>query len=101
MGATTNAVDNHPPLWLTAGIMKLDAWLSQSGLSAEAFGRQLGVSGQAVRRWCSGERAPNAEMVETISAATDGLVTAQDIHETRLVRLRAARPAPLGAAAQG
>lgn len=69
-------------------VMTLSEWLREPKKSAEQFGKELGVSGQAVRRWCSGERMPDAEMIERIVGATSGQVTIQDIHETRLRYVR-------------
>ena len=78
--------------------MTLDQWLNSRKISAEEFGKTLDCSGQAVRYWRSGLRAPDADMAAKIVAATDGEVTVQDLHETRLSYLRKtasnASPAP-------
>lgn len=72
--------------------MTLDHWLTSQKISAEEFGKLLGCSGQAVRYWRAGARMPDADMVEKISAATGGQVTVQDLHDARLVYVRAAAP---------
>ncbi len=64
--------------------MDLASWLTEQNKKAEQFGRELGVSGQAVRRWCSGERMPDATTIESIRTATNDQVTVQDLHATRL-----------------
>lgn len=64
--------------------MKLDQWLSQHGVTPEAFGASLGIRGMSVRRYCSGERMPVPEIVEAISAETRGKVTVRDLHEQHL-----------------
>lgn len=75
--------------------MKLSAWLADNKKSAEQLGKELGCTGQAVRRWCSGDRMPDASMIEKIEIATGGAVTLQDLHDTRLAFLKAsADPAP-------
>lgn len=68
--------------------MTLDDWLTAKNINAERFGTILGCSGQAVRHWRLGARMPDADMLEKIVAATDGAVTVQDMHETRLTWLR-------------
>jgi len=51
-----------------------------------------GVSGSGVRKWLSGERQPDADMVERIVRLTGGTVTAADMHAVRLAWLKANRP---------
>lgn len=72
--------------------MTLDQWLNSRKISAEEFGKTLDCSGQAVRYWRSGLRAPDADMAAKIVAATEGEVTVQDLHETRLKFLRSGLP---------
>ncbi len=60
--------------------MTLDDWLSNNKVSAEQFGRSLGVTGEAVRNWRSGKRFPETMHVEAIIKATNGAVTANDLH---------------------
>lgn len=74
--------------------MTLDQWLLEKDLSAEAFARQLSddsrsCTGEAVRLWRKGARQPDAVMTEKIVAATDGQVTVEDLHKTRLSFLKA------------
>jgi hypothetical protein len=74
--------------------MTLDEWMTKSSISAEDFGKWLECSGQAVRRYRSGERSPDALMSERIVMATDGQVTVQDMHNTRLAFLSSTEPQP-------
>jgi hypothetical protein len=48
-----------------------------------------GVTGAAVLLWRIGARMPLPEICERILDVTEGLVTVQDLHETRLAYLRA------------
>jgi len=67
--------------------MTLDSYLTEHKISGEEFGRRIGLTGMAVRRYCRGERMPEADTIEKIRAATDGAVTVTDLHETRLAYL--------------
>lgn len=69
--------------------MKLRHWLKERRIKAEQFGRTLDTTGQAVRRYASGERMPDAIMVEKIVAATKGEVSVTDLHEARLEYMNA------------
>lgn len=69
--------------------MTLDEWLSSKNLNSESFGRLLKVTGQAVRRYRTGERMPDADTCERIFGLTDGNVTVADIHAARIKWLRA------------
>jgi DNA-binding transcriptional regulator YdaS (Cro superfamily) len=69
--------------------MTLDQWLTEHNVSSQEFGRRVDVTGEAVRRWRSGERMPEPEMVETINSETNGQVSIADLHEMRLAFLRA------------
>lgn len=76
--------------------MKLNDWITTvAKISLAEFAGRLGVSRQAITRYCAGERMPDAEMVERIVKATDGAVTVADLHEVRLAYLKAhPTPAP-------
>lgn len=68
--------------------MKLCDWrkLHQKTLAETAA--LIGLSGsnpaRDLQRFETGERRPSASVVEQIFVATDGSVTAQDMHECRL-----------------
>jgi len=73
--------------------MKLHDFLSGKSLSVDQFAEQLGgVSASGLRKWLTGERQPDADVVARIAAFTGGAVTADDMHQTRLAWLRANRP---------
>jgi len=76
--------------------MKLSAWIEEAGLSVAAAARNLGIEGvnpgRTLDRIASGERQPDADVVARIEAMTGGMVTAGDMHATRLDWLRANRP---------
>lgn len=75
-------------------IMTLNEWMISNCVNAEVFGKKLGCAGQTVRRYCSGERFPDARVSEQIVTATGGSVSLQDLHETRLAFLRSISPQP-------
>jgi len=64
--------------------MTLDDWMSEQKLTAEELGKTLDCSGQAVRRYRSGERMPDTEMAEKIIDVSGGAVTIEDMHKARL-----------------
>lgn len=78
-------VDIAQPIWLDARVMTLDKWLTNQEMNAEAFGRLIGVTGQAVRRYRSGERMPDAKTVSRILERTGGQVTGSEMHETHML----------------
>jgi len=69
--------------------MTLDEWMTEVKLTAEELGKTLDCSGQAVRRYRSGERMPDTEMAEKIIKASDGAVTIEDLHQARVQFLKA------------
>lgn len=80
--------------------MNLDDWMNKNAVSSEDLGKTIGFTGQAVRRYRTGERMPDAETSHKIWLATSGLVTVQDLHETRLAFVRSApKPTEAGEAA--
>lgn len=58
--------------------MKLDAYLSEMGMSKAAFAKLIGVSEEAVRRYVTGERKPDWPVLARIAKHTDGRVSADD-----------------------
>lgn len=58
--------------------MKLSDFLAERNIKAVDFGPQIGVSPQAVRRYCLGERIPDRKTMARIFGVTDGLVAAND-----------------------
>ena len=64
--------------------MTLDQWMTSTGMTPDQLGRELGVSGEAVRRYRLGSRSPDALIQEAIVRVTGGAVTVLDLHDTRL-----------------
>jgi len=60
------------------GGMKLMEYLSQEGLTTDAFAEKIGVSQGAVSRYATGQRFPVRAILRRIANATDGAVTAND-----------------------
>lgn len=60
------------------GGMKLAHYLAEKQATASQFARELGVPVSTVTRLLRGERRPGIELVARISAATNGVVTAED-----------------------
>lgn len=58
--------------------MKLADYLTEQGLSKEAFASRVGCTAEAVRLWCKGTRRPRSEAILTIQSATNGAVTWAD-----------------------
>lgn len=71
--------------------MTLDQWMKEQGTTPERLGAEIGITGEAVRRYRSGSRMPEPEIVEKLVVATNGAVTVQDLHDTRLTFLRSVR----------
>lgn len=61
--------------------MKLATWLSENGLNFVEFGARIERSGEAVRRYASGERIPDRETMPRIVRETGGSVTANDFFD--------------------
>jgi DNA-binding transcriptional regulator YdaS (Cro superfamily) len=75
--------------------MKLNDWISDvAKITPAEFAGRIGVTRQAMSRYCAGERMPDAHMVEKIEKATKGAVTVADLHEMRLSYLRSLDPVP-------
>lgn len=60
------------------GAMTLDQFLSSKRLTRTAFAKEVGVSRVALQRYLAGDRFPRRGVLRRITAATDGLVTAND-----------------------
>lgn len=58
--------------------MKLASYLSEAGLTDQAFADQIGKSQSAVNRLRRGETRPDWETLAKIAQATNGAVTAND-----------------------
>lgn len=58
--------------------MKLEAFLSETGITNAAFGRQIGRDASSVSRLRRGETRPDWETAAKIAQATNGAVTAND-----------------------
>jgi DNA-binding transcriptional regulator YdaS (Cro superfamily) len=72
-------------------VMDLKSYMSDRALGGKKMAEIIGdVTGAAVRLWMTGARMPSAEIAERIVKATDGAVTVQDLHNTRLEFLNAA-----------
>ena len=59
--------------------MKLRTYLDQEGVTAMAFARRMGVAQSTVVRWLDGSIMPRLPMARCISAATNGLVSMEDL----------------------
>lgn len=58
--------------------MKLSDYLTTHQIRRGDFARSVGVSGGWITQLCDGDGWPSREVAERISAATGGLVTAND-----------------------
>lgn len=68
---------------------KLARWLGLNRINNAAAGRALGVSGEAVRKWClpftdSGRQVPGLAQMERIVQWTGGAVVPADFYPPRL-----------------
>lgn len=61
--------------------MKLKAYLDKHKITPARFADNIGVSSEAVRLWLLGRRFPKHGYLQTITAVTNGKVTANDFHE--------------------
>lgn len=59
--------------------MKLSDYLSQSGLSMQAFADEIGLSYEGVRLIVKGQRMPAPKTVFRIEKVTDGAVSRSDL----------------------
>lgn len=69
--------------------MQLETYIKENRLSFAEFAKTLGgCSGEAVRLWSAGRRMPEPEIAQRIVEVTEGAVSIQDLHDTRLAFLR-------------
>lgn len=68
--------------------MTLDKWIKESKRSAADLAKAIGVTPEAVRRYVQGLRMPPPIVAQRIVEQTNGQVSIQDLHETRLAYLR-------------
>lgn len=62
--------------------MKLDQWLTESGMSQLAFAKLADVQQSSINRFINGESLPDWSTIEKIRVATKDAVTAADWAET-------------------
>ena len=60
--------------------MKLREYLKAEKITLTAFAEQVGVTPVALYRYMAGVRQPRRETVDKIVAASNGSVTAGDLH---------------------
>ena len=72
--------------------MKLADYLTDRNIKPADFGTQIGVSYEAVRRYCVGQRIPDRKTMALIFSATQGAVTADDFFGLEAVSHQAAAP---------
>ncbi|WP_310419684.1 helix-turn-helix transcriptional regulator [Mycoplana sp. BE70] len=58
--------------------MTLGKYISERGLTHEAFGKLVGASQATINRYVRGDRFPSREMVLRIQTATNGEVSVGD-----------------------
>lgn len=63
---------------MNCGVMKLDAYLSETGVTVAAFAGRVGVQPATIYRYLNGERFPTPDRLVAIEGATNGRVTSAD-----------------------
>lgn len=63
--------------------MQLASYLSKRRIHPADFAKQIGVSGEAVRRYLVEGRIPTPAVMDRIVAATHGKVTPNDFYSSR------------------
>lgn len=58
--------------------MKLSDYLESHSITRAQFAKQIGVSGETIRRYIAGTRIPERDTMEKIALATACKVTAND-----------------------
>lgn len=58
--------------------MRLQTFLTLTGVSVPAFAKRVGVTAAAVYRWLDGSRRPNPEQMRAIYRVTYGAVRPDD-----------------------
>lgn len=61
-------------------LMQLKQYLSEQGLTYEAFAKAIGVTTKTAWRYAHGERMPKPPIMAKIVAATDGAVREADFY---------------------
>ncbi len=70
--------------------MDLKTYMDDRSLTGEKMAEIIGdVTGAAVLNWKLGSRMPSPKIAERIFEVTEGAVTVQDMHDTRLAFVRA------------
>ncbi len=73
----------------TIGFMKLSDYLQKHHITPAEFTRKIGAKGSAtISRYLSGERTPNAKIMERIEQATSGLVSKRDFGDQAKIERR-------------
>lgn len=74
--------------------MQLKPYMDSLGITCAAMAKKISegdgpaCTGEAVRRWSTGQRMPSPEFAERIVEVTGGAVTIRDLHDCRLAALR-------------
>lgn len=64
--------------------MNFRSWLEREGVSFSEMGQRIERTGEAVRRYATGERIPDRETMPKIVRETRGEVTANDFFDIEL-----------------
>lgn len=64
--------------------MNFRSWLEREGISFSEMGQRIERTGEAVRRYATGERIPDRETMPKIVRETRGEVTANDFFDIEL-----------------
>ena len=72
--------------------MKLSDYLTQKNMTPETFAEKLKVDAVTVRRYLTGKRRPNWQVMADITSKTGGAVTANDFLPEPKPKKRRARP---------
>ena len=79
--------------------MDMKSWRKEKSVTLAQLAQLCGMNGvnpgRDLHRYESGSRQAPAHVVERVRIATNGSVTAQDMHETRLAWLRENKPQEL------
>ena len=62
----------------------MNDWLTSRGESRARFAQRIGVTAEAVRLWCAGERMPRREVMARIGDVTEGQVRPVDFYQTEM-----------------
>ena len=70
--------------------MKLQKYLKDHNISLSTFSKKLGVTTEAVRLWCIGQKVPHSDTMVTIYHFTKGEVCPNDFYN--LEPLKSSKP---------